>query len=282
MEYLDETLTKFWDLNTEEEFNDFDIQFKNTLKKILLYLGNYNYNFSKKYIDGLLNIIKTFLQISENNFNKVISLSSSLHSNQTDLDIHLKRKKLCRKFNKYIEEMSDTIERNYSIFGNIPHDLENNILSYLPIIDLDRLSKMNLYLKNQVMSIKSKRRDNQLPPIGITTPRGRTMPFNIRHRHRIRTDNRQVQRIFITYPIILDALYDVGFREIRAGIETETFLHVFNRSSLIRINNSLRRNTHHPRHIRMFIGMLIRMFCHTLEQRTGNNYMININMHVLY
>ena len=31
MEYLDKTLTKFWDLNTKDEFHEFDIIFKNTL-----------------------------------------------------------------------------------------------------------------------------------------------------------------------------------------------------------------------------------------------------------
>ena len=159
MEYLDKTLTKFWDLNTKDEFHEFDIIFKNTLKKVLLHLGNYNYDFSKTYIDRLLNIVKTFLQISENNFNKAISLSTSLHSNPPNLDIHLKRKKICRRFNEYITEMNDTIERNYSIFSNIPHDLENHILSYLPNNDLDELSKMNVYLKNQVTSIKLKRKN---------------------------------------------------------------------------------------------------------------------------
>ena len=199
MEYLDKTLPKFWDLNTEDEFHEFDIQFKNTLKKVLLYLGDYNYDFSKTYIDRLLNIVKTFLQISENNFNKAISLSTSLHSDPPNLDIHLKRKKLCGKFHEYIVEMTDTIERNYSIFSNIPHDLENNILSYLPNNDLDRLSKMNLYLKNQVISIKSKRKVNQLPPLG------RTMSFNFQNR--VRARNRRVKRIFRSYPLIMDMIY---------------------------------------------------------------------------
>lgn len=199
MEYLDKTLPKFWDLNTKDEFREFDIQFKNTLKKILLYLGDYNYNFSKTYIDRLLNIVKTFLQMSENNFNKAISLSTSLHSEPPSLDIHLKRKKLCRQFQEYIIEMNDTIERNYSIFSNIPHDLENNILSYLPNNDLDRLSKMNIYLKNQVISIKSKRKVNQLPPLG------RTMSFN--GQNRVRARDRRVERIFRSYPLIMDMIY---------------------------------------------------------------------------
>jgi hypothetical protein len=199
MEYLDKTLPKFWDLNTKDEFREFDIQFKNTLKKILLYLGDYNYNFSKTYIDRLLNIVKTFLQMSENNFNKAISLSTSLHSEPSSLDIHLKRKKLCRQFQEYIIEMNDTIERNYSIFSNIPHDLENNILSYLSNTDLDRLSKMNIYLKNQVISIKSKRKVNQLPPLG------RAMSFN--GQNRVRARDRRVERIFRSYPLIMDMIY---------------------------------------------------------------------------
>jgi hypothetical protein len=270
MEYLDKTLTKFWDLNTEDEFHEFDIQFKNTLKKVLLYLGDYNYNFSKTYIDRLLNIVKTFLQISENNFNKAISLSTSLHSDPPSLDIHLKRKKLCGKFHEYIVEMTDTIERNYSIFSNIPHDLENNILSYLPNNDLDRLSKMNLYLKNQVISIKSKRKVNQLPPLG------RAMSFN--RQNRIRARDRRVERIFRLYPLIMDMIYDFGIREISPGIESAIFLSLFDRVTMRGMNNRLRRHTHNiSSHLRNQIIILVRQFIIESGHLDINPWDIDIN-----
>jgi len=271
MEYLDKTLTKFWDLNTEDEFHEFDIQFKNTLKKVLLYLGDYNYDFSKTYIDRLLNIVKTFLQISENNFNKAISLNTSLHSEPSSLDIHLKRKKLCRQFQEYIIEMNDTIERNYSIFSNIPHDLENNILSYLPNNDLDRLSKMNLYLKNQVISIKSKRKVNQLPPLG------RTMSFNFQNR--VRARNRRVKRIFRLYPIIMNMIYDFGIREISPGIQSAIFLSLFDRVTMRRIDNRRMRYGHNiSSHLRNQIIILVRQFIDIIESGHQDIYPMDIDV----
>ena len=271
MEYLDKTLPKFWDLNTEDEFHEFDIQFKNTLKKVLLYLGDYNYDFSKTYIDRLLNIVKTFLQISENNFNKAISLNTSLHSEPSSLDIHLKRKKLCRQFQEYIIEMNDTIERNYSIFSNIPHDLENNILSYLPNNDLDRLSKMNLYLKNQVISIKSKRKVNQLPPLG------RTMSFNFQNR--VRARNRRVKRIFRLYPIIMNMIYDFGIREISPGIQSAIFLSLFDRVTMRRIDNRRMRYGHNiSSHLRNQIIILVRQFIDIIESGHQDIYPMDIDV----
>jgi hypothetical protein len=269
MEYLDKTLTKFWDLNTKDEFHEFDIIFKNTLKKVLLHLGNYNYDFSKTYIDRLLNIVKTFLQISENNFNKAISLSTSLHSNPPNLDIHLKRKKICRRFNEYITEMNDTIERNYSIFSNIPHDLENHILSYLPNNDLDELSKMNVYLKNQVTSIKLKRKVIQLPPIGINVPLGRAMSFN--GRNRVRARNRRVERILRSYPLIMDMIYNFGIREISPGIESSIFLSLFDRNTMRRMNNRLRRHSYHTSsRSRNQIRTLVREFINIIGHQDIN------------
>ncbi len=274
MEYLDKTLPKFWDLNTKDEFREFDIQFKNTLKKILLYLGDYNYNFSKTYIDRLLNIVKTFLQMSENNFNKAISLSTSLHSEPSSLDIHLKRKKLCRQFQEYIIEMNDTIERNYSIFSNIPHDLENNILSYLSNTDLDKLSKMNLYLKNQVISIKSKRKVNQLPPLG------RTMSFNFQNR--VRARNRRVKRIFRLYPIIMNMIYDFGIREISPGIQSAIFLSLFDRVTMRRIDNRRMRYGHNiSSHLRNQIIILVRHFIDIIESGHQDIYPMDMDINIL-
>jgi hypothetical protein len=280
MEYLDKTLPKFWDLNTEDEFHEFDIQFKNTLKKVLLYLGDYNYDFSKTYIDRLLNIVKTFLQISENNFNKAISLNATMHSDPPNLDIHLKRKKLCGKFHEYIVEMTDTIERNYSIFSNIPHDLENNILSYLPNNDLDRLSKMNIYLKNQVISIKSKRKVNQLPPLGVNIPLGRAMSFN--GQNRVRARDRRVERIFISYPLIMDMIYDFGIREITPGIQSAIFLSLFDRVTMRRMDNRLRRHTHNiSSHLRNQIIILVRHFIDIIESGHQDIYPMDIDINIL-
>jgi hypothetical protein len=281
MDYLDKTLSQFWNLNTDDEFYEFDIKFKNTLKKILLHLGNYNYDFSKTYIDKILDIIKTFLEISENNFNKAISLSTSLHSNPPSLDIHLKRKKLCRKFHEYIIEMTNTIERNYSIFSNIPHDLENNILSYLPNNDLDKLSKMNLYLKNQVISIKSKRKVIQLP-LSINISLGRAMSFNLQNR--VRTRNRQIKHIFRIYPIIMDMLYEFGIREISPGVESDIFLSLFDGIEINRLDNRRRRiyNQRHiiPNFLRNQISILVREFVNIVENWHQDFYPMNLNINI--
>ena len=282
MEYLDKTLSQFWNLNTEDEFYEFDIKFKKTLNKVLLHLGDYNYDFSKTYIDKLLNIVKTFLQISENNFNKAISLNTSLHSNPPSLDIHLKRKKLCRKFHEYIIEMTNTIERNYSIFSNIPHDLENNILSYLPNNDLDKLSKMNLYLKNQVISIKSKRKVIQLPPLSINIPLGRAMSFNLQNR--VITRNRQIKRIFRIYPVIMDMLYEFGIREISLGIESDLFLSLFDRIEINRLDNRRRRIYSHrhiiPSRLRNLISLLVREFVNIVENSHQDFYPMDIDINI--
>ena len=100
--------------------------------------------------------------------------------------------------------------------------LEENLVYSQNNNDLDKLSKMNLYLKNQVISIKSKRKVIQLPPLSINIPLGRAMSFNLQNR--VITRNRQIKRIFRIYPVIMDMLYEFGIREISLGIESDLFL----------------------------------------------------------
>tara|TARA_B110000914_G_scaffold222593_1_gene236388 strand:- start:728 stop:1303 length:576 start_codon:yes stop_codon:yes gene_type:complete len=165
--------------------------------------------------------------------------------------------------------MNDTIERNYSIFSNIPHDLENHILSYLPNNDLDELSKMNVYLKNQVTSIKLKRKVIQLPPIGINVPLGRAMSFN--GRNRVRARNRRVERILRSYPLIMDMIYNFGIREISPGIESSIFLSLFDRNTMRRMNNRLRRHSYHTSsRSRNQIRTLVREFINIIGHQDIN------------